>query len=246
MDRSFLSDPAVVAKSRDFVCVRLATYESATEAKVLNSFFQSRSGQLENTVFVVVGPDGNALTRGGRSPRESLGSAEEAPRRMAELAAKFPGTAPVGGVLPWLADLRRGMNVAACEIQPLVGVVARSEAAREKIEQALLPLAWSREFIGRYAYARAKDAAEAASFVDGKPEPEGVFVVQPDAFGQKGRLLACAAGSDPAALKEALAQGLKKFVAEAKDSRRHIDEGVRRGLNWKTEIPVTDPLAPKR
>lgn len=247
MDRSFLSDPAVVARSRDFVCIRLATYESAAEAKVLTSVFQSRSGLLENTVFAVLGSDGRTpLARAGRSPQEAFGGPEEGARRMAELAAASPGRATVGGAVPWLADLRRGMNVAACELQPLVGVVARGAEERAKIERALLSLAWSRDFVGRFAYVRAKDPAEAALFVDGKLEADGLFVVQPDAFGQKGRLLAFAAGSDRDALAAALAQGLRKFVAEPKDSRRHIDEGVRLGVNWKTEIPVTDPLAPRR
>jgi len=247
MDRSFLSDQGIVGKSRDFVCIRLATYESASEAKILSSLLQTRSGLLENTVFAVLAPDGaTKLAPSGRSPREAFGSAEEGVRKMAEMSAKYPGTAPVGGDLPWLVDLRRGMNVAACELQPLLGVVARNDETRAKIEQALLPLAWSKEFVGRFDYARAKTPAEAAEFVEGKIESDGIFVVQPDAFGVKGRLLAFVAGSDREAMAKGMAKGLAGFTAESKDSRRHIDEGVRKGLNWKTEIPATDPLAPKR
>src|SRR5688572_17584766 len=120
MDRSFLFEPAVVAKSRDFVCIRLATYESASEAKVLTSVFTARSGVLENTVFAMLAPDGTTpLVRSGRMWREAFGTPEEGIRRMGEFAAKYSGTAPVGGEVPWLVDLRRAMNVAACEIQPL-------------------------------------------------------------------------------------------------------------------------------
>lgn len=234
-------------KSRDFVCIRLATYESASEAKVLSSLLQTRSGLLENTVFAVLAPDGaTKLAPSGRSPREAFGTAEEGARKMAELAAKHPGKAPVGGEVPWTADLRRGMNIAACEMQPLVGVVARGDDARKKIEQSLLPLAWSREFAGKFAYARVNAPAEAADYVEGKLESDGVFIVQPDAFGTKGRLLAFVPGSDRDAIAKGMARSLESFVAEAKDSRRHIDEGVRRGLNWKTEIPVTDPMSPRR
>lgn len=247
MDRSFLSDPNVVAASRNFVCIRLATYESASEAKVLGAVLTTRSGLLENTVFSVLAPDGaTPLVRSGRTHREAFGTPEEGARRMSDLAAKHPCTAPVGGQIPWLADLRRGMNVAACELQPLVGVVARSEDARQKIEEALLPLAWSREFAGRFAYARAKSPAEAGEYVDGRVDGDGVFVVQPDAFGTKGRLLAFVPGGDRDGLAKGLAKGLEGFKAEPKDSRRHIDDGVRRGLNWKTEIPVTDPQGPRR
>ena len=53
MDRSFLSDAAVIASSRKFVCIRLATYESESEAKILKSIFLGRSGDLENTSMPV-------------------------------------------------------------------------------------------------------------------------------------------------------------------------------------------------
>jgi hypothetical protein len=247
MDRSFLSDQGIVAKSRDFVCIRLATYESASEAKILSSLFQSRSGLLENTVFAVLAPDGTTkLAPAGRSPREAFGTPDEGVRKMGDFLAKYPGKAPVGGDLPCLVDLRRGMNVAACELQPLIGVVARTEEARTRIEQALLPLAWSKEFAGKFDYVRAKSPAEAAEYVDGRLEGDGIFVVQPDAFGTKGRLLAFVPGSDREAMSKGMAKGFAAFAPEAKDSRRHIDDGVRKGLNWKTEIPVTDPMSPKR
>ena len=35
MDRSFLSDQDIIATTRDFVCLRASTYESAEEAQVL-------------------------------------------------------------------------------------------------------------------------------------------------------------------------------------------------------------------
>ena len=37
MDKSFLSQSEVIAASRKFVCIRLATYENAEEAKFLKS-----------------------------------------------------------------------------------------------------------------------------------------------------------------------------------------------------------------
>ena len=239
MDRSYLSDAAVVAASREFVCVRLATYESAAEAKVLSAVLQTRSGFLENTVFAILGPDGTTpLVRSGRSPREAVGGPpEEAvkalPIRMTELAKKYSPAGPVGGALPLLADLCRGLNVAACDLQPLVIVLG-------DVEKELLPLAWSREYVGRFAWARSTPD-EAAKVIDGKLGK--VVVVQPDAFGLKGKVLASSDGKD---LSAALAKGLRDFVAEPKDSRRHIDEGIRRGLVWKTEIPITDPQGPPR
>ena len=246
MDRSFLSHPAVVAESRKFVCIRLATYESAAEAEVLKAALTTRSGQLENTVFALLAPDGKTpLVRSGRMARESVGEAEEGARRMAELASQHPGAAPIGGALPLLADLRRGLNVAACELQPLVVIAARTEEGRKKIEESLLRFVWRPETAGRFGFARATPA-EAATVLEGVVEGDGIFVVQPDAFGLKGKVLTFGVGSDREGMRTAMARGLEAFRAEAKDSKKHIDEGVRRGLNWTTEIPVTDPRSPRR
>lgn len=58
MDRSFLSRPEVVRASRQFVCIRLATYESFEEAQMLRGIFLGGSGQVENTTFALLSPDG--------------------------------------------------------------------------------------------------------------------------------------------------------------------------------------------
>ena len=42
MDRSFLSDSAIIEASREFVCVRLATYEDKDEGKFLEATFRGR------------------------------------------------------------------------------------------------------------------------------------------------------------------------------------------------------------
>ena len=70
MDRSFLSQPEVIAASRHFVCVRLTTYEDKEEGEFLKSFHVTRSGELENTVAALLAPDGKRqLARASRSFR---------------------------------------------------------------------------------------------------------------------------------------------------------------------------------
>src|SRR5918911_333929 len=99
MDRRVLSDPAVVAASRDFVCARLLTYESAEEGKFLESICRTGSGQLENTVFGFLAPDGvTPLTRVGRGPEHVFGGSPEETGRtmtsaMKEMSGKNPGDA---------------------------------------------------------------------------------------------------------------------------------------------------------
>ena len=54
MDRSYLSDQAVVEASRQFICVRLATYEDQGEADFLTSLYSFRGNVLKNSVFALL------------------------------------------------------------------------------------------------------------------------------------------------------------------------------------------------
>ena len=89
MDRSFLSDERVVTASRDFVCIRLATYEDAQEAKFLKSVFVGRSGDLENTVFAILSPDAQRNLVRGRGPFFAFRDAKEMAKEMQKISAEY-------------------------------------------------------------------------------------------------------------------------------------------------------------
>ena len=55
MDRSFLSDPEVIAASRDFVCVRLVTFEDVEEMEFMNSIYDFRT-PTKNSLFAILDP----------------------------------------------------------------------------------------------------------------------------------------------------------------------------------------------
>src|SRR4051794_13529150 len=106
MDRSFLSKPHVVAASRAFVCVRLATYEDPTEASWLKDFTRTGSGQLENTVFGILAPDGNKkLGRSSRGINHLYSGADQFADALTKISAMYPTTtAPAR--LPLVASVR--------------------------------------------------------------------------------------------------------------------------------------------
>lgn len=185
-------------------------------------------------MFALLAPDGKKrLTRTGRGPSFAFRDSEDLAAGMRRIAAKYRGKAV--RAVPYLADLRRGLNVASCDIQPLVIVADR------KLESEVAKRAWSRGFIGAFAYARVTNLEE-LSAIDATAA--GVYVVQPGAFGVTGKVLAKA--TNAAELEAALTKGLKSFVAKEKDSRNHIRDGRRTGVHWKTEIPVTDPGGRRR
>ena len=164
MDRSFLADKDVIAASRKFVCIRLATFENAEENEVLKGFF-ARGGNLENTVFTLLTPDGKTkLVTAGRSPVWAFGGVsgrginaqpEEPIKKMGQtmeaIALVYPGkgkAAKGSPPLPYLADLRLALNVSAADRQPLVVVYSKSTEERKQMEQELSKVAWSDQFIG--------------------------------------------------------------------------------------------------
>ena len=233
-----MSNPAVVKMSRDFVCARLATFESPSEADFIYGLYPTRSGAQVNTVFTILAPDGKTtLLSPGRSPSHTLRSddpetlATEMRKIAARYKAKRAGNTPG---LPYGIDLRRALNIASCDLQPLIVVVAASASKRKAIERVLTPLAWSDEFIGAYAYATAKPD-ELAALADAK-EAEGVLVVYADPYGLSGKVVASAAGTNGASLTTTLRAGLAKFRPKARDSIRHIREARRRGIEWEVEV----------
>src|SRR5438132_10035446 len=97
MDRSFLSQAPVIEASRHFVCVRLTTYENKEEGDFLKSFKVTRSGELENTVFTILSPDGKRqLARAARAARQTFGDAARMAETMNRLAGEHEQKAAVG------------------------------------------------------------------------------------------------------------------------------------------------------
>ncbi|MCA8969368.1 MAG: hypothetical protein KDC95_06275 [Planctomycetes bacterium] len=238
MDRSYLSDQAVVSASRAFVCVRLLTYESAEEAEVLKRLFVGRDG-LENSVFAILDPTGTkTLTRSGRSPSWAFEDAAEMASSMRKIAKRYPGKEnPPTVQLPWLADVRRGLNAARADSQLLM-IVCGTGKKRDSLETELARLAWSDAWIGKFLYARADEETDWNVLEGSEAHPRlGVVLVQPGEFGTDGKVLASFDGTPTAADLAAVKAG---HEAGPVDTRRLKQKGRRAGIEWKPAIPITD------
>jgi hypothetical protein len=246
MDGSFLSQPKVVAAARQFVCVRLTTYENAAEAAFLKSICPTGSGELENTVFTILSPDGNRqLARASRSAREVFGDADRMAETMNRVATWYrprPTAAEGLADLPTVANVRLAINVAACDNQPLVVLFDKNAANRHELADKLKLLAWSDEFRGRFVYAGASSDNDLSAIDDAQGDA-GILVVQPDRFGLTGTTLARApqAGSVEV-LARCLRDGLVKHRPQKETYRSHVREGKEAGAFWETVVPVTDPM----
>jgi len=229
MDRSFLSQPEVVAASRKFVCIRLATYENAEEAAWLESIFVGGSGRLENTTFALLSPDGKSLlARPGRSPDFAFRDARHMASTMQGLAAHYRARELESTGVPWVDGLRLGINVAACEGQPLVALVCPPEQ-RQRWATPLARFYWQPTVQGQAVFCCQAPTAD---------YPSGLYLLRPQAYGQ----VADVALRLP--LREGWQQPLLRDLSRALPAPRaldHVREGHRRGIYWQTRIPVTDP-----
>jgi hypothetical protein len=251
MDEGALSQRDVIEASRRFVCIRLATYEDKTEAALLKSIFVGRSGDLENTTFAILSPDGSEqLVRSGRSPDfafgRDAGTAEEMASTMQSIADEY-GTKPKHQPrqIPKLADVRLALNVAACDKRPLVVAFSSDKEKLRELETKLASLAWSASRVGKFVYASTTDRRE-LEFVKGIEIKSGVIAIQPGKFGLSGIVLAQSYGSadgqdDVRALAKTLDEAERGFRGWYSETRKHISEGQRKGIEWETLLPVTDP-----
>ena len=189
MDRSFLSQPQVIAASRQFVCARLTTYEDEAEGKFLKQLVPTRSGELENSVFAILGPDAKQqLVRAGRSMRSAYRDATAMADGLDKLAERYkPKAEPAS--LPTVPDVRLALDVASADNQPLVIIVAKDANKRKELDEAVAKLAWGKEFVGRFAYVTCAGGDDLAG-VKGANADSVLLVVQPDKFGMKGTILA--------------------------------------------------------
>jgi hypothetical protein len=245
MDRSFLSQKSVIEASREYICIRLATYEDEKEVAYLTKTFTGSQGTLENTVFAIMSPDARKyLVQPGRGPNHAFYNADDMAKKMRSMAADYKSTG-VPKALPTLKDFRLALNVAASDNMPCVVGVAETAAERNALNEKLAEIAWSPDMLGKTAYAPSSSAAEVAKAkLSGKP---GVYVVQPDAYGLSGKILTRMDGAaDVETLKAGVKAALAKFASPTKEAQTHISSGVRDGVYWKTATPVTDPHNPFR
>ncbi|MAF64576.1 MAG: hypothetical protein CMJ84_02800 [Planctomycetes bacterium] len=238
----------MVTASRGFVCIRPLTFEDAAESELLLAIYAGRRGQLENTVFAIFDPQGREqILRGTRSPKRLFEAAEDFAARLERIAQRFAQRSSAQRPtreLPLQSDLRRAVNVAACDSQPLVVIVGEDAAERESLAARLGPLAWSAEFVGRLLWVAPANAQ--SETVEGFELALGVAVLEPDPSGRTARVLAKvgprAEGKELAAV---LSAGLAAHDPALKIRRAHVREGKRRGLRWEAggEAEVEDSEA---
>ena len=243
MDRSFLSNAEVIKASREFVCIRLATYEDKEEAKFLEKIYRGRSGKLENTVFVLLAPDGKEeLSRAGRSPHFAFRSGSDMAKSMNKLAKEYDPKTSDQALLPQMKNVRLGINVGACDGLPSVIVYSSDQNELKKLQKTLAPVALTDNLAGKFIYSSTTVRKDLKAIDGLKDDEPGYYVVVPGDYGLEAKVkLKIDADADTEKLTTELAKIAGAVDKEVKEHRRHVRKGNQTGKEWETEIPVTDP-----
>ncbi len=240
-----------VAASRDFVCVRLETYESKEHQDLIRKFL---NGRMENTAFCILDPKGEEqLTRASRSPASVLGAEGRGPGATKgtneEVIAEMKGIAssyrPRGNddemLLQDFHSFRQALNVASGD-QRLLVFIAAGEREQSSARSNLRPVFADDEVIGRFHldFGDPEEDSEWASSLTNLKSKSGIIVIQADTFGQKGEVVAqlpITAGK--AAIKATLLSANESFAASEKRKvySDHVAEGRRENIFFETVMP---------
>jgi hypothetical protein len=256
IDDGWLTHNDIIEVAQKFVCIRLTSYESQSEA----AFIEKLRGNPVNTAFAILTPQGEPALKVqglGRGPSELFSDTADMVKQMNEVAARFVAIdAAQTPMLPVTLSAKLGLAVASADLQPLVLVVASDPAARAALEAKVAKFAWSKDFQGFFTYANAENtkslvltsatkngaanisgsnAANAAAM-----NKDGVFIIEPDMFGAAGKIVAQISASDvDTQLSGAMKSARTNHVRMEKSREQLKRMALAQGIYFETGIPVS-------
>jgi len=256
IDDGWLTHNDIIEVAQNFVCIRLTSYESQSEAE----FIEKLRGNPVNTAFAILTPQGEPALKVqglGRGPSELFSDTADMVKQMNEVVAKYGATdVAQTPMLPVTLSAKLGLAVASADLQPLVLVVASDPTARAALEAKVAKLAWSKDFQGFFTYANAantkslvlssganngaantssSNAANTAAITK-----DSVLIIEPDIFGAAGKIVAQISASDvdtqlPGAMKSARTNHVRMEKSREQLKRMALAQGI----YFETGIPVS-------
>ena len=256
IDDGWLTHNDIIEVAQKFVCIRLTSYESQSEAE----FIEKLRGNPVNTAFAILTPQGEPALKVqglGRGPSELFSDTADMVKQMNEVAAKYVATdVAQTPMLPVTLNAKLGLAVASADLQPLVLVVASDAAVRAALEAKVAKIAWSKDFEGFFTYANAANtkslvltsatnngAANTSSSNAANTSvitKDSVLIIEPDIFGAAGKIVAQISASDvdtqlPSAMKSARTNHVRMEKSREQLKRMALAQGI----YFETGIPVS-------
>lgn len=213
-------------------------------------------GKFVNTAFCIFAPDGKKkLTRVGRSPAMGFGvrqSADPDPEEVKKvnarvidamygIAKKYPPQANLAeAVVVDFHSFEQALNVSSGDQRLLVFAVA-TEQQHATLKRKMQKVANHPDVIGRYHFDFSSSTdVRWSEVVDGDQAKSGIFIIQSDEFGQKGKVLAeLSLNSAADSIRAVLAVENKKYAASEtrKHYGKHVAKGRRTGVKYEDAMP---------
>lgn len=222
--------------SREFVCVRIDSYESEEHQKYVRTFLD---GRFENSAFCLLEPNGEDwLSRAGRGPEMVLGR-RSAPDRMAEVAALYPPTVDVKqAIVPDFHSVRQAMNVASADQRVLV-LVHGSNESTQPLRESLRAVVSDERIIGRFHFDfdSGDEWKKSISRLKGN---SGIALIRSGEFGLEGSVMhQLPLEADNSSVITALVAANKEFARTTakKVYSDHVSKGRREGIYFEGAVP---------
>ena len=238
--------------SRQFVCVRLESYESEEHQKIVRSFL---NGRFENTAFCLLAPDGKErLSRSGRAPwmafsprRGPRGEGGDAEMKTTlDAMEKVAKKSRTKGALskPVVQDFhsfKQSLNVASGD-QRLLLYAAVKENQQGALKKTLSRVFGDKQIIGRFHsdFFSADTDEDWAKSVEGEKSKQGLLIIQSDKFGQHGKVLKqLPATASTKEIKTALLEANQAFAKseQRKVYKDHVSDGRRQHIEFENAMP---------
>ncbi len=246
-----MSNKQLIKTSRDFVCIRTATYEDKQEAGFLKwAFLRSPAADLRNFGFCILSPDGKRqLRRSRRGPNYVYENSAAMAADLELIARQFSRKttkSESGRSVPRMKSVRLGINVASCDGLPSVVVFGKDKREVDQMNLKLSGVIWDEALAGKFIYASTTKFDDLKIIVGGTLKT-GILVVEPDIYGTKGRLIKMIDASvSQQDLKRELVDAADTFIRRSKSHGLHVRNGSRAGKTWKTEIAVPERVRSRR
>jgi hypothetical protein len=241
MDRGLLSDQAVIAASRDFVCIRTATYEDKLEAEFHREKLFGQGSDLRNFGYCLLSPDAKtSLKRSRRGPNYIYANAAEMAGELQKIAKRYPKkrSKKHAPALPKMKNVRLALNVASCDGLPLVIAVGKNPDDVKSLSSKLSGAIWGENLAGKFIYATTTKELELEA-IDGAKFATSILVIAPSEYGLTGKMLTkIGANASVKKVEKALLDIAESFRRTAKSHGSHVRIGRRNGDTWETEVPV--------
>ncbi len=228
------SDPDVIKASRKFICVRIDSYESEENQKIVRSHL---GGRFENTAFCVIAPDGEErLTRSGRGPQHISRDFDD----IAAIADRYKSRGDIlDSHIPDFNSFALALNVSSAD-QKILLLIAGDEDEIAAASKRIRSVVWNKNVMGRFNYDFESDGSSWTGPLSSKSIGSGFHLIRPGEFGLEGQIVkSLPLNASNSNLLQAMVVANRDYAKSTKKKvySSHVVEGRRQGKRIEMAMP---------